>query len=148
MKKFKRTLNKTDLNLTAVSLDTANFVKVGYYKVPAQQFVTWGNTEMVAGQPQGAVGYIDLRDGSNNPINGLVRLSLANAAEVEEKPYIEERTEKFRASQYDRSLGVLIPEFELKAKQDSFLLIKVKGDTSSTISVNNSTILLPITVYY
>jgi hypothetical protein len=148
MRVFQRTLSKTDLNLTGASLDTTNFVKIGYLKVPAQQIITWGITEMVAGQPQGAVGYIDLRDASNNPINGVIRLSVANAYEVEEKPYIEERSEKFRASQYDRQLGRLMPEFSLKAKQDSYLLIKMKGDTSATISVNNSTILLPATIYY
>jgi len=148
MRVFQRTLSKTDVNLTGATLDTANFVKIGYVKVPAQQLMTWGITEIVAGQPQGAVGYIDLKDSSNNAINGVIRLSVANAYEVEEKPYIEERTEKLRASQYDRQLGRLLPEFSLKAKQDSYLLIKMKSDASATISVANSTILLPVTIYY
>jgi len=148
MKVFQRTLSKTDVNLAAATLDTSNFIKIGYVKVPAQQVMTWGITEIVAGQPQGAVGYIDIRDASNNAINGVIRLSVANAYEVLEQPYIEERTEKLRASQYDRQLGRLMPEFSLKAKQDSYLLIKMKGDTASTISTTNSTILLPVTIYY
>jgi hypothetical protein len=148
MDKFQRTLNKTDLNLMPAVLDTANFVKIGYLKVPAQQLIAWGNTEIVAGQPQGAVGFIDIRDASNNPINGVIRLEIANAAELRHEPYKEERTERFRASQYDRQLGVLMPESKYKAKQDSYLIIKMKGDTNATISVNNSTILLPATIYY
>ena len=145
--KFKRILNKSDLNLSAITLDTSNFLKIGYYKVPAQLQATWGSTEMIAGQPQGAVGYIALKTSTLSDIDGVVRLSIANATETTEIVVMEERTERFRASQYDRTQGVLIPEFSVRAKQDSYLLIKMKGDSAATISVADSTILLPITIY-
>lgn len=148
MQKFKRSANKTDLGLTSVALDTTNFLKIASYTVPAQQMVTWGATEMVSGQPQGAVGYIALKTSAGADINGVIRLSIRNAPETQEVVVMEERSEKFRASVYDRTLGVLIPEFSIRAKQDSKLVITMKGDSAATIDVGQSTIVLPLTVYY
>lgn len=148
MQKFKRSLNKTDLNLSAVALDGQNFMKICSYTVPAQQNVTWGSTEMISGNAQGAVGYIALKTSAGADIDGVIRLSLRNAPETQEIVVLEERSEKFRASLYDRNLGVLISEHMIKAKQDSKLVITVKSDAAATIDVANSTIVLPVTVYY
>lgn len=148
MQKFRRSLNKTDLGLAAVTLSTTDFLKIASLVVPAQQQITWGCTEMVAGQPQGAVGYIYLKTVAPADIDGVIRLALTDANEINSFVVLEERSEKFRASIYDRTLGVLIPEYARRAKQDSKLVIYMKGDAASLINLTNSAIVLPVTVYY
>lgn len=145
--RFKRTLNKTDVGLTATTLSTTQYLQVGSYIVPAQQVVAWGNNEVTNGGVQGAVAYINLRTIAPADILGLVRLSITDATGVRKFVIVEERMEKWRASQYDRTLGVLLPESDVKAQQDSILLVEAKGDAADLINIAASTILLPITVY-
>lgn len=145
--RFKRTLNKTDMGLTATTLSTTQFLQIMAYTVPAQQVLAWGNNEVTNGGVQGAVAYIDMQTVAPADIDGVIRLSITDASGFQKFVIVEERSEKFRASQYDRTQGVLLPESDIKAKQDSILLVEMLGDAADLINIAASTVLLPVTVY-
>lgn len=146
---FIRVLNKTDFGLTAdVALITTDFTKIGSYKVPAQQMISWGADEFVTGGVQGLPGQIDAKDVTPAVIPGVVRLAMTDATGIKKVVVLEERIERFNQSPSDRTKAVLIRETLETAKQDSFLTIEMKSDAAATLKFANSTVILPVTVYY
>ena len=148
MQKFVRTLSKNDFGVSGtLSVSSSDYQKIAELTVPAQQLMTWGANEVVNGGLQGSPAQIVLKNSTPAVINGVIRLVLADANEVRKIVVLEERTEKFGASAYDRTQAILIPEFKIKAKQDSKLIIEFKPDSDDTIDWSQSTIILPTTQY-
>ena len=146
--KFRRVLSKNDFGLSGTaSVSSSDFQKIAQLTVPAQQVMAWGANENYAGGVQGAPAQIDLKNSTPANIEGVIRLVVTDANEVNKQVVLEERTEKFRASAYDRSQAVLLMEAVFKAKQDSKLVIEFKPDADDTIDWSQSTIVLPTTTY-
>lgn len=144
---FRRVLNKTDVALQAVTLSTTQFLEVASFTVPAQQIIAWGANERVTGGVQGVPARVFLQTAAPAAIACVIRLVVTNATQTETYVVVEERSERFGASSTDRNLAVLLQEAIKKAGQDSMLKILVRGDAASLISVADSTITLPVTVY-
>ena len=150
MQKFPRVYNKSDFGLTSdVTCQPNMWTTIGTVTVPAQQYITFGIGTVANGVDTREVCYIDLKDGSDAAVDGKVRLVLANANLTKEIVVAEQRTERLRASQNDKTQGFLLGEYPVKAREDSKLLIKFYPDSSSavTVSATNSTLLVPVTVY-
>lgn len=144
---FRRVLNKTDLGLTATTLSTTQFLEVANFTVPAQQVIAWGANERVNGGVQGTPAKVALSTNVPAAIGCVIRLVVTNATQTRTEVIIEERSERFSASSTDRNLSVLLQEAVKKAGQDSQLKILVKGDAASLISIADSVITIPVTVY-
>jgi len=153
MNGFKRIYNLSNFGVTANQTFLAGqYSRVGQVTVPAQQEVTFGANDATGGASvSGSTVYLNLIDDSADEIDGTVRFVLANANETRREVVLEERTEKLRASQYDRTQAVLLPEQPLRAKEDSKLIIEIQVDGSSSVTFDydatNSKALIPVTVY-
>jgi len=150
MQKFPRIYNKSDFSLTAnVTAQPSMWTTIGQVTVPAQQYVTFGIGSVAGGVDTREVCYIDLKDTTPANVDGKVRFVLADANLVKKIVVAEQRTERLRASQNDKTQGFLLGEFPIKAREDSKLLIEFYPDSTSavTISASDSTMLVPVTVY-
>lgn len=152
MEKFPRTYNLADFGVTAnVTLQPSQWAKVGSVTVPAQQKVTFGSGSLGATDSRGQL-YIRLcKEPGELNVEGKVRLVLANANETKLVTVVEERSERLRASENDRTQCVLLGEYPMKAQEDSKLIIQIYIDSSvaETFDYDNtsSKILIPVTVY-
>lgn len=154
--KFKRVLSAasfTGIATANVTCQPNQYNKVGTLTVPAQQAIAWGATDVINGGATGRQVYISLYDSSAGGavLNGVVRLSVANATETSEEVVLEERTERLAAgSGYDRTISVLLPEDFRYAKQDSKLIIKFYPDSSTAVTIGyaatSTKISIPVTV--
>jgi len=147
---FKRTYRKSDFGLTAdVALTQNKYVEIGSVTVPAQQEIAFGSNESVSGRVQGAPCYINIYDTAAQ-LAGVVRLVMTNANETETKVIMEESIERLSASISDRDSAVLLPETNIRVKEDSKLKVLFKADAASkTIDYDaaNTKFSIPVTVY-
>lgn len=148
---FPRVLNATDFGLTADKVAQPSvWNDIMSLTVPAQQAITFGATELVGGGPNGLPAYIALYTSAAAAIEGKIRLVITDANETRSTTILEERTEKLRASQYDRTQAVLLPEAGVYAGQDSKLKIRFYPDSATAVTINynatNTKVLLPVTV--
>jgi hypothetical protein len=94
---------------------------------------------------------MNLANGSSVDIDGLVRLRLTNAQETAQLDVVEQRTERLRASQNDRTQAYLLPEYGVNAVEDSKLVIDFKVDGASNVTFDyndtDSKFLIPVTIY-
>lgn len=152
LRPFPRVLGISDFGITGnKTLVGATFTRTGAFTVGAQQEATYGISVLRAGGAEGEPIYMNLVDDSIANIDGTVRLRLTNAQETRSVDVIEQRTERLRASQNDRTQAYLLPEFGQNAKEDSKLVIDVKVDSSSNVTFDydatNSKFLIPVTIY-
>ena len=146
---FKQTLNATDFNMSGtITALAGKWTKVGYYSVNPRQQVHFGSKED-DGLGSGAPVYIKLQDSTPAVLDGKIRLVVTNPQEINTRVIVEERTERFYASQTDRQTALLMGLKVPGAKEDDMLQIHFYPDSSTdvTISVANSTVAIPTTVY-
>lgn len=146
--KFTRVLTLKDFGLTSnITVQPNIFNKIGEFVVPAGQLATFG-VGSVTNVDTREVCYLNLSDGTNN-LNGIVRFVISDPNEVRKIVVAEQRTERLRASQNDKTQGFLLAEYPVKAKEDSKLIIEFKPDSTSavTISATASSALIPATIY-
>jgi hypothetical protein len=138
LSRFQRTLNITDFGVTAnITMAPSTWNKVGSYTVPAQTYATFGYNDPTGGaSAAGASTYfrLDKTTPTDFTMEGAVRFAIANASETNVIICKEERTEKLKASQYDRTLAVLFPEYPIKAREDSKLIIYHKMDSATALT--------------
>lgn len=149
--RFPRTYGTSDFGITADVVVTAGqWVQVGTVTVPAQQEVTFGANDPTGGASvAGRVAYARFDNSAGTQLHGTIRLALTDANQVNTIIVLEESTRKFSGSATDRTLGLLLPEYPKRAKQDSKLLILFYSATSVTIMYNatNTLVQMPVTVY-
>lgn len=149
---FQQTVGLSDFGLSSdETLLAQKFTDFGTYTVGAQQVATFGQTTRRGGGSEGEPVYINLIDGSGDEIDGVIRFRIANAQENRSKTVFEQRTERLRASQNDREQAPLLEEYKLKAGEDSKLILEIKVDSSSNVTLDwdatNTKALIPLTVY-
>ena len=148
MAKFNKTLTTGDLSEVNLSAKAGTYTTVYSYTVPAQQRVAPGQGAIQGGVDNRGILYIDLQDSTPAQLNGWVRISVTDANEIVEHVIMEERIERLRASATDRTQAYFLGEAGIQAKEDSKVIIKFKPDADGTVATANSTIYLPVTVYY
>jgi hypothetical protein len=148
--KFRRTYGISDFGITGnVTIAAASWTKLGSLTVPAQQMVTFGANDATSGGGSGAPVYMCLETASTY-ISGKIRLAITNANETNTIVVMEESTERLRASSTsDRTIAPLLPEYPVKAKQDSKLQVWAYVTAGATYVYNstNASFQIPVTVY-
>ena len=153
--KFRRTYGLTDFGLLSTSTDIAlpagAWTKFGSLTVPAKQQVTFGANDATGGvSAAGAPVYLRIDDSSGQITGGKVRFAITNANETNTVVVLEESLSRLSASSTgDRTIAVLLPEYPIKAQEDSKLQLLVYVDAATTLDCsdadNKATI--PVTVY-
>ena len=152
MSKFKRTYNADDFGIKSdVTCQPAQYNKLGEIVVPAQQQITFGSNDPVGGaSTAGAPVYLRIDD-TGAQLQGKIRFSLSNANETNTVVVLEESTERLSADVNDRQKAVLMPEYPMRAQEDSKLIITFKPAGSSAVTVDydatNTKLSIPVTVY-
>lgn len=150
--KFKRTYNASDFGLTAdVTCQPSQWSKIGTVTVPAQQEVTFGSNDAVGGASvAGSAVYLRI-DSTSAQLSGKIRFALTNANETNTVVVLEESTGRLSADVNDRTKAVLMPEYPMRAKEDSKLLILFYPSGSSAVTIDydgtNTAYSIPVTVY-
>lgn len=148
LRPFTRVLNADDLNAgataTDVSCPTGAYTKIAYYKVPAQQQIALGSGEIASGVDSRE--YVQVRfDSASGQIPAKFRIGYTNANETNIQIVKEERSDNIGSA----STVKLGEVKNLKAGEDSYLVIYMNPDSSTTIdySDTDNKVLLPVTVY-
>ena len=152
--KFVRVLSTADWLTANKTIVAAVWNEFGSYTVPAQQEITFGSNDPVGGASiAGRSTYIRIDSGvaGGTQLQGKIRFVLTNANQTNSVVVLEENTRKFSADQNDRTKAVLIPEYPLKAKEDSLLKLQFYPESGSTGTLDfdgtNTLLLIPVTVY-
>lgn len=150
--RFPRILTTADWFSADKVCQPSQWNKVGEYTVPAQQEITFGANDPTGGTSiAGRSVYLRFDNTSGTQLHGKVRFVLTNANETRTEVVMEEHTRKLSADQNDRTKAVLLPEFAMRAGEDSKLLIQFYPDDSSAVTVDqdgtNTSLLIPVTVY-
>jgi len=153
LQKFPRIYNFTDFTMTAdVAAQPSQWNTLGSVTVPAQQEITFGANDPTGGSGvSGRSCYLILGTSGGSLIEGKVRFALTNANETNTVVVAEERTEKLRADQNDRTKAVLLPEYPMRSGEDSKLKILFYPDSATAVTVDydgtQTDALIPVTVY-
>ena len=150
--RFPRILSTADWITANATCQPSQWNKIGEYTVPAQQRITFGANDAVGGASvAGRTVYLRVDNTSGTQLHGKVRFVLTNANETRTEVVLEEQTRKLSADQNDRTKAVVLPEFGLKAGEDSKLQILFYPEDSSAVTVDydgtNTLYLIPVTVY-
>jgi len=152
LQKFTRTYTLADFGVTAnVSIPANSWTTLGTVTVPAQQQVTFGSNDPIGGGSiAGAPCYIIMdSDTEDTRISGKLRLAITNANETNTVVVMEETTQKMSSSRDDRTKAVLLPEYTVRAKEDSKLQV-LAFCTSAQVFDYDATDTewsIPVTVY-
>lgn len=150
--KFVRMLNATDFGLTAdVVCQPSDWRTIGSYSVPAQTMATFGADDPTGSTNRaGRITYLRV-DATGGQLHGKVRLVITNAQKTREVVVMEERTERLSASYTDRAQAVLLPEYPVKAKEDSKLEVRFYPDSATAVTIDfddaDTKLLIPATLY-
>lgn len=150
--RFIRTLYTNDWITANVTCQPSQWNKLASYTVPAQQEITFGGNDPVGGSSiAGRTVYMRIDNTSGTELHGKVRFALTNANETNTVVVLEEHTSKLDADQNDRTKAVVLPEYPMRAKEDSKLQILFYPDDASAVTVDydgtNTKLSIPVTVY-
>jgi hypothetical protein len=152
---FPRTLNLANFASSNVECKAGEWTKVGEYRVPFQNEISWGQGSDTVPDTHGFV-YVDLHDDTATTakqVEGLIRFVQKTANDTDDKIALEERTEMLRGSKTDKKNKIALPlQSQLKrVGAQSKLVIEIMTDEDITIDLTpdsgETTILAPITVY-
>lgn len=148
--KFRRFLREKHVNELGDTVDVTagGFTKVAQFTVPAQERYRWGYGAAKNPENQGYI-YVDLQDGTPNPIDGSIRIQQRDAQEREVRTVEELEIAQLRASKSDRSQMIPLPEQiqQPKVGRDSKLALAIDPDSDATVNWSNSEVILPTAVY-
>jgi hypothetical protein len=140
--KYDTTLILSDWDMnSSVNLPAGEYVDVLKLKTPAQQIRRFGKGAIENGVDNRGVFKMDLQNSSSASISGSARLKVSDANGV-----ISRFRKESRSSQLTSSEGVRVEEDSLGAKEDSFLIIQYKADSTETADKSNSTLEIPVTI--
>lgn len=152
LQKFPRILSTADFFTTDKVCQPSQWNKVGEVIVPAQQLMTFGANDPIGGSSvAGRTAYLRFDNTSGVQLHGKVRFQLTNATETKQLTTLEESTRKLSADQSDRTKAVLMPEYGVRAGEDSKLQILFYPDDASAVTIDqngtNTLLLIPVTIY-
>jgi len=147
--KFSKTYTKEDFNVEDLAPSSTDWRELGEHEVTAQQTVRYGYGNAEHPDNQGFL-YIKLEDDGGNELEGKIRLAQINALETKKIVVYEERTEVLKGSLNDKSKKIAFPEQAQfpRVGESSMLILEVKMDETTEISASDSTMLVPVSVYY
>lgn len=152
---FTKVLTEADLLADGTSLPTGEFAKAGTFVVPAQEQYRWGAGAAKHSDNQGYL-YVDIGEADDGDtgtekqqVEGMLRVQQRDAQERNIVTVTEQRTDVLRGSKTDRQQKEAFPEQTSypKVGRDSKLNLSINADIARTISVADSTVLAPVTVY-
>jgi len=148
LRPFTRVLNADDMNAgsseTDIEVTNGSYTKVAYYQVPAQQQISIGAGEIANGVDSRE--YVVVRfDSASGQIAGKFRIGYTNANETNIQIVKEERSDNIGSA----STVKLGEVKNLRAGEDSYIVIYLNPDTSTTVDYSDAdnSVLLPVTVY-
>ena len=150
--KFPRVYNATNLGLTAdVTLQPAKYNEITKLQIGAKQLATWGIGCVANGVDTREPAYIKLIDDSIATIEGIIRLSIMDANQLNKVVVVEQRSERFYSDADDKTKSLLLAEYISKyAGEDSYLVIEMYPDSTTAVTIDfdatNTKMILPITV--
>lgn len=151
-RQFPKTLTKTELmNLvdgtSGLDVVEGKWNRLGAYEVPAQQIIQLGQGDARFPANQGYI-YIYIKDTSATPaeVTGKIRLMIADANEVNYRVIFEEREEVLHGDLSDKNKLKAFPLDPRQAKEDDKIILEIMPDADATVSLANSTVLVPSTV--
>lgn len=150
--KFPRIYSTADWLTADKVCQPSVWSKIGEVTVPAQQEITFGANDPIGGSSiAGRSVYLALDGTDDTAIEGKVRFAITNANETNTVVVLEENSRKLSADQNDRSKCVLLPEYPVRAKEDSKLQILLYPESNSAVTVDangtSTLFLIPVTVY-
>lgn len=147
MGKYRQTLTLNDATVTGdgKSIGTDDFYVLWKLRVPAQQKKCFGYGAIQGGVDDRGVIYLDVKNNGGSQMEGYIRLEVRNANEDVRITIFEDRTERLRGSKTDLTQAFRLGETRVWAREDSYLVISMKADSSATFSKSNSDFLVPVT---
>lgn len=151
----RRILIATDLitqgtSGTITGLSTTTFNDLGGFTVPAQTAMRFGFGSPGGGYEgnQGHL-YASLIAQPATQTNGFLRYNAENSRQTNIQTFLEIRSDLLKSSQvYAISEQVPQPEVDPVIYRDSFLRLRFKPDTSTSVIATGSTMFTPMTEYY
>jgi len=138
------TFDQWQLNGHLKKTDSTDYIKLIQMKTPAQSLLCFGTGGIVGGVDDRGVFKMILKDNSNAPITGTLRLYVTNASFLEKKVIFEDRMERLAESDIQKAFR--LAESGILVKEDSYLVMEFKADASDkTIDLTKSEALIPIT---
>ena len=150
--KFPRIYSNADWFSADKVCQPSQWNKLGEVTVPAQQEITFGANDPVGGgSVAGRSVYLKIDDSSSDQLHGKVRFAITNANETNSVVVMEESTHKLSADQNDRNKAVLMPEYPMRAREDSKLQILFYPASATAVTMDyngtDTLLLIPVTVY-
>lgn len=151
---FNRDFNTDDFDDFGGDVQPGKHVEIARFTVPAKTEYSWGYGSAENPENQGYL-YVDLRgsdgdsDGTPDELEGTIRFLQRSATGRGSEVVADFDTTRLDASKSDKSLMVPFPEqvgHDLVV-QDSHLTIEFDANTSDTLDVDASEVIIPVTEY-
>lgn len=146
---FPRDFNWSEFQVDdEIDVASGKFQKIGEFVVPSGQRYQWGYGEPNS-RNQGYI-YLEVKDDSDNEINGIVRLVGENPNDItfEGGIAMERRTETLTRKESDTGMPkTALPLSGVRVEQDDKLSIYFKPDSSDTVSSDDTTLEAPVTAW-
>ena len=149
-KQYPKTLTKTELlnkvdSTSGLAVSSGKWNRLGAYTIPAQQIIQLGQGDPRLPANQGYI-YVFIKDTSNAEVTGKVRLMISDANEVNYQVIFEEREDVLHGDISDKNKMKAFPLDPRQAKEDDKIILEIYPDADKTVSLTNSTVLVPSTV--
>jgi len=151
---FRKTLDKSNFELangsgSTQSVTTGDWNVIGSFSVPPQQRYAYGQGSPDRPSNQGYL-YVEIMDDATSPaeIEGLVRLVQEDANGLKKFVVYEQQEAVLHGSTSDRQQKQALPEqvqYPLVG-EDSNLKVEFDPSADNTVSHDNSTVYVPVTV--
>lgn len=148
LNKYSSAFTKQQLLKADKAVTAGEPVRLGQYKVQAQELIKVGSG-MLSGQDS-AIGriYADFRDNTASPgaqIEGFVRLSAYDAHNTPKEVIEEFRTEDLRLGANDPSQRKILPQHDLWITEDNVLVLEFIADADGTVGAENTEFIMSMT---
>lgn len=145
---FSREFSTSNFDSFGGDASAGQYNEVGRFRVPADTEYSWGYGKASAPENQGYI-YIDLQDGTPEPVEGTLRLTVESSTGRRTEVVQDLSTERLDASKTDRTQMVALPEQvgSALASEDAYLVLRLNPNTDATVDPGNSDIIIPVTEY-
>lgn len=141
--KYKQTVRLSDFTMAAtVVCPAGTFTEIAQLTVPAAQQISWGQSAIIDGVDDRGQLQLDLSTAVPANVTGQVQIGYSDANGVF-TPIVD----AFRTEQSNAPAVYRIAEKTTRAGFNSRLVIRFNPDATNTITLANSSGLLPLTVY-
>lgn len=141
---MRSAFTKADLIIDNAVLTAGQFVKMGSYQVGAGEVVTLGYGQGTQASAEGRI-YQKIQSDASTEITGTYRIVLESAQDLPLQVVFEARSEALATSPTDRTLQIPFNEMNVGVSEDKKIVTYFKADTTATVDLANSTLLMDIT---